>query len=67
MLVKAASGAPGGAAGAVAMGHVGKMTAKVVRARPPEGEDATEQVANAVVESITGHTLRHSTRKLSAH
>lgn len=65
-LTKAASGALAGAAGAMLMGQVGKMTAKVVRARPPKGEDATEKVANAVAESFTGHALPYFKRKVSA-
>lgn len=52
MQTKAASGALAGAAGAALMGGVGKMTAKMVRARSPKGEDATEKVANAVAESL---------------
>lgn len=56
-------GAAGGLAGAALMGEAYKVTGKLVHARPPRGEDATEKVANTITKKVTGSKLRSSEKK----
>jgi hypothetical protein len=58
-----ATGALGGLMGAVLMGPVHVMAAKVIRQHPLQGEDATEKVANAIATRITGHELQNLEKK----
>jgi hypothetical protein len=62
-LKKLAVGAAGGIAGAALMGQVHIVTAKVTGLVPPQGEDATEKVANSVAMKLTGRKLEPSKRK----
>jgi hypothetical protein len=56
-------GAAGGLAGAALMGEAYKANAKLVHAKPPRGEDATEKVANAIAKKFTGGKWRPSEKK----
>jgi putative membrane protein len=51
------AGAAGGLAGAALMGPLHAAASKVIKLQSPQGEDATERVANAVVKKATGRKL----------
>jgi putative membrane protein len=54
------AGAVGGLGGAALMGPLHATAAKLIKLDSPQGEDATEKVANAVVRKITGRKLSRS-------
>ena len=54
------AGAAGGLAGAALMGPFHAAASKVIKPPSPQGEDATEKVANAVARKATGRTLSRS-------
>jgi putative membrane protein len=60
-----AAGAAGGLAGAALMGSTCAKVAKLASSSPPQGEDATEKVANVLAITLTGRRIRRSKKKIA--
>ena len=58
------AGAVGGLAGAAVMGPLHAAAGKLMKQKPPKGEDATVKVANAVATKLAHRKLRRSEKPI---